>query len=94
MKYWWVNQNKTYKHEVRNNYMWSPKTKANGHGNRFYDYMTEVRAGDIVLSFADTKIKAVGVATGTANSTPIPEEFKSTATSRFWPNHGCRSSTK
>ena len=24
-KYWWVNQNKTYKEEVSGGYMWSPK---------------------------------------------------------------------
>ena len=86
MKYWWVNQNITYKHEVGNNYLWSPKTKANGHGNRFYDNMTEVRAGDIVYSFCDTKIKAVGVATGTAKTSPIPEEFISADTT--WADEG------
>ena len=35
--------------------------------------MTYVRAGDLVLSFCDTKIKAVGVATGLAETETRPE---------------------
>lgn len=77
MKYWWVNQNKTYKHEVGNNYLWSPKTKANGHDNRACDNMTEVQAGNLVFSFCDKLIKAVGVAIGKAEESPRPKEFDS-----------------
>ena len=25
MRYWWVNQNQTYQHEVAGGYLWSPK---------------------------------------------------------------------
>lgn len=69
---WWVNQNQTYSEEISGGFLWSPKTKSNGHRNQFYDFMTEVRAGDIVFSFCDTFIKAVGIATGRANSNPKP----------------------
>jgi hypothetical protein len=24
MRYWWVNQNQTYRHEVQGGYLWSP----------------------------------------------------------------------
>src|SRR3546814_16648113 len=30
MRYWWVNQNQTYRHEVAGGYLWSPKRNANG----------------------------------------------------------------
>ena len=73
MRYWWVNQNLTYKHEVPGGYLWSPKVKKGGGQNRFYDTMTEVSAGDLVFSFCDTRIKAVGVAMGSATSSGKPD---------------------
>jgi DMSO/TMAO reductase YedYZ molybdopterin-dependent catalytic subunit len=30
MRYWWVNQNQTYRHEVAGGYLWSPKRNADG----------------------------------------------------------------
>ena len=59
--YWWVSQNQTYKHEVPGNFMWSPKTNRDGGRNVSYDFMTQMLPGDVVFSFADTKIKAIGV---------------------------------
>lgn len=60
MRYWWVNQNQTFKHEVEGGFLWSPKVKKNGSRNHFYDTMEQVRPADLVLSFCDTQIKAVG----------------------------------
>src|SRR5215213_5019762 len=37
MRYWWVNQNQIYQHEVRGGYIWSPKRNANGARNPFYE---------------------------------------------------------
>ena len=37
MRYWWVNQNQTYRHEVVGGYLWSPKRKSNDGINPFYD---------------------------------------------------------
>jgi len=73
MRYWWVNQNQTFRDEVQGNFMWSPKANANGARNQFYDNMQRVAPGDIVFSFCDTRIKAVGVATGTAQTSPKPD---------------------
>jgi hypothetical protein len=73
MRYWWVNQNQTYRAEVRGNFMWSPKTRADGGRNQFYENMRAVAPGDIVFSFSDTVIKAVGIATGIAQTAPKPE---------------------
>ena len=73
MRYWWVNQNQTYRTEIRGNFMWSPKTNVNGVRNPFYDFMREARPGDIVFSFADTRIKALGMVTGPAQTAPKPD---------------------
>ena len=40
MRYWWVNQNQTYRQEVKGGYLWSPKRTANGARNPFYEFMT------------------------------------------------------
>jgi putative restriction endonuclease len=73
MRYWWVNQNQTYRAELRGSFMWSPKQNANGARNQFYDNMTEVSPGDIVFSFCDTRIKAIAVVTGAAQTGPKPD---------------------
>lgn len=86
MKYWWVNQNQTYRHEVRGGYLWSPKTKSNGARNHFYDTMTMVSPGDLVFSFADTYIKAVGIVTGSHQSASKPAEFGTAGAN--WTNEG------
>jgi putative restriction endonuclease len=73
MRYWWVNQNQTHQAEVRGNFMWSPKANANGARNQFYDNMRQVAPGDIVFSFYDARIQAVGMVTDTAQTAPKPD---------------------
>jgi putative restriction endonuclease len=73
MRHWWVNQNQTYTTEVRGNFMWSPKANANGARNPFYDFMLKVAPGDLVFSFCDTRIRALGVVTGPAQTAPKPD---------------------
>jgi hypothetical protein len=75
MRYWWVNQNQTYRHEVAGGYLWSPKRKANGGLNPYYESMREVAPGDVILSFADTRIAAIGVAQSHCYECPKPLEF-------------------
>ena len=60
MQYWWVNQNQTYQFEVPGGYLWSPKRNRGGAFNQFYENMKDVSPGDVVFSFKDTFIKAVG----------------------------------
>jgi putative restriction endonuclease len=73
MRYWWVNQNQTYRAEIRGSFMWSPKQNANGARNQFYENMREVLPGDVVFSFCDTRIKAIGVVTGASQTGPKPD---------------------
>jgi len=88
MRYWWVNQNQTYRHEVEGGYLWSPKRKAADAKNPFYEYMREVSPGDIVFSFADTKIPAIGVVETYCYESPRPEEFGGAGMN--WSNIGWR----
>ncbi|MBI1377797.1 MAG: HNH endonuclease [Frankiales bacterium] len=85
MRYWWVNQNQTYRHEVPGGYLWSPVTRADGVRNYFYDTMTEVQPGDVIYSFSDTFIKAVGIATSAAEPSVKPD-FGGAGDS--WANYG------
>jgi len=77
MRYWWVNQNQTYRHEVTGGYLWSPKRKSNGGINPFYESMREVAPRDIVLSFAESRIAAIGIARSHCYECPKPREFGS-----------------
>ena len=85
MRYWWVNQNQTYRFEVPGGYLWSPKRRADGGRNYFYETMEQVRPGDIVFSFADTYIKAIGIVQREAETTPKPD-FQSAGSN--WSNTG------
>lgn len=75
MSYWWVNQNQTFDEETNGGYLWSPQRKKDGSRNPFYDTMTRVRVGDLVFSFSDTYIKALGVATTPAYKSSKPTDF-------------------
>lgn len=86
MNFWWVNQNQTYKYEVPGGYLWSPKKNKNGGKNPFYDFMTKVVPGDIVFSFCDTYIKAIGVVQGKCESKGKPAEFNNTGD--YWSEDG------
>jgi hypothetical protein len=75
MRYWWVNQNQTFRQEIDGGYLWSPKRNKNGHRNPFYEFMREVAPGDIAFSFVDTRIAALGIVSGYCRESPKPEEF-------------------
>ena len=75
MRYWWVNQNQTFRQEISGGYLWSPKRNANGARNPFYEFMREIAPGDLVFSFADTRIIAVGVVGSYCYESPKPSEF-------------------
>lgn len=88
MRYWWVNQNQTYRHEVAGGYLWSPKVKKGGSRNPFYEFMREVSPGDLIYSFADTLIRAYGIAQSNAYEAPKPVEFGGVG--RNWDEIGWR----
>ena len=75
MRNWWVNQNQTYDHEISGGYLWSPKRNTDEGRNPFYEYMREVSPGDLILSFSNTYIRAVGIAQSYCYECPKPAEF-------------------
>lgn len=85
MNFWWVNQNQTYKAEVQGGFLWSPKTNKNGAKNQFYDNMTLVRPGDVVFSFCDTRIRAIGKALAGAETATKPDFG---GAGGYWDNEG------
>jgi putative restriction endonuclease len=92
MRYWWVNQNQTFRQEIEGGYLWSPKRNKNGHRNPFYEFMREVAPGDIVFSFCDTRIAALGIVSGYCRESPKPEEFGTVGTN--WSQIGWRVSVR
>jgi hypothetical protein len=86
--YWWVNQGGTYKHEVSGGYMWSPQRNNNGAYSQYYENMRRVEPGDVVVSYAQGHICAVGVARTTGYEAPKPAEFG--AAGDVWADLGWR----
>ena len=75
MRYWWVNQNQTFRQELAGGYLWSPKRKANKDLNPYYEFMREVAPGDLILSFEGTYIRKIGIAQSHCYECPKPPEF-------------------
>ncbi len=86
MAFWWVNHKQTRNHEVRGGYLWSPMRNANGAINQTYENMTRVRAGDVVFSFANGQIGAIGRVTEAAVASPKPTEFGTVGD--YWSDEG------
>ena len=81
--YWWVNHNQTFKYEIDDGYIWSPKKNKNDNFNQTYKNLTNIRPGDVIFSYANKQISAFGIAKGTAYDHPKPEEFFKKNT-EFW----------
>jgi len=86
MKFWWVNHKQTHTSEIDGGYIWSPKKESNGARSQFYVNLTLVEPGDIVFSYANAKIMAIGVATGSYKEQVKPAEFGSNGMN--WSNIG------
>lgn len=61
-QYFWVNHKKTNKIEIKNGFLWSPKRTASNHFNQTYENMKKVKPGDIIFSYANGFIQALGYA--------------------------------
>ena len=48
MAYWWVNQNRTWRHEIFGEYLWAPQIGSDGRGRVFWNNMTLLEPGDVV----------------------------------------------
>jgi hypothetical protein len=72
--YWWVNHHQAFRREWEGGYLWSPKKKNSSH-DESRDNLTRVLPGDLVYSFADAAIRAVGIVLGRAHEAPKPAEL-------------------
>jgi len=84
--YWWVNHKQTVRQEVEGQYLWSPKTNANGRRNQSYENMRKASPGDLVLSYAFGKIGWIGRVTEFAITAPKPAEFRNAGA--YWDHEG------
>lgn len=87
-RYWWVNQNKTFAHEVGGGYLWAPKLMKNGHRMNAYENMRAVAPGDLIFSYHRSVFAAVGIATTTGYDCVVPPEFA--AAGELWRKDGWR----
>jgi hypothetical protein len=76
-RYWWVNHGRNFRQELDGNYLWSPKLNRNGGRNASYDNMTRAAPGNVVFSYVDGRIGAVGVVIERVRTAPPPVELRS-----------------
>jgi putative restriction endonuclease len=75
LRYWWVNQKQTHRHEIGGGYLWSPKRKRDHSRNQFYENMKAVAPGDLVFSYWESAIRAYGTICSFGYDAPKPVEF-------------------
>jgi hypothetical protein len=88
VRYWWVNQKQTHRHEIGGGYLWSPKRRVDDSRNQFYENMKIVAPGDLVFSYWNTAIRAYGIVRSFGYDAPKPDEFG--AAGRQWAEIGYR----
>lgn len=86
MAYWWVNHKQTRDHEVRGHYLWSPFRNANGATNQTYENMRRTLLGDVVFSYANGRLGAIGRVSEAASASPKPTEFGNVGD--YWSDEG------
>ena len=62
MAYWWVNHNCNHVLERENGFIWSPKVRTDGGYSQFYENMKLIMPGDIIFSYAQAEVGALGLA--------------------------------
>lgn len=73
MAFWWVNHKQSHETEVGEGFLWSPKTKKNGNKHIPYENMAKVQPGDIIFSYANKEINAIGTALTPAYTEQVPD---------------------
>jgi putative restriction endonuclease len=74
-RHWWVNHSQTFREEIDGGYLWSLKQTKNPANYESYNNMTRLTPGDVVYSFADEAIRAIGVVLGHVREVPKPAAF-------------------
>ncbi len=69
---WWVNQGASYNRARAGEYLWAPIKDKTGRRLPHWDAMKYLRVGDVVLHYANTRIRAVGRVVDAAKPSPRP----------------------
>jgi putative restriction endonuclease len=88
MRYWWVNQKQTHRHEIDGGYLWSPKRRSDGTRNQFYENMKVLAPGDVVFCYWEGAVRAQGSLRSFGYDAPKPVEFGDAG--RNWSQIGYR----
>ena len=87
MAYWWVSQNKTYRHERGGGYLWAPARDKSGHTPQHWRTMLDVQPGDLIFSYVGQHIRSLAVAGSSARPDIRPPEFSDQS---LWKQEGYR----
>jgi MoxR-like ATPase len=69
---WWVTQGKTYPRAKEGGYLWAPKHDKAGRTHADWDSLSLARQGDLVLNYANGKIKAISTVVDNAFDSDRP----------------------
>jgi MoxR-like ATPase len=83
---WWVNQGSSYHRSQEGGYIWAPILDKAGKTPDHWRAMRHLRSGDIVLNYANTKIRAQSEVLSEATPSPRPDPEADQA----WNDEGLR----
>jgi MoxR-like ATPase len=83
---WWVNQGASYNRARDGGYIWAPLRDKSGSTPEHWRAMRSLRVGDIVLNYANTKLRARSLVTGEATASRRPDPDADQA----WEDEGLR----
>jgi putative restriction endonuclease len=66
VRYWWVNHDRTVRHDIDGGYLWSPRGGTGDARHRFGDTVRLAAPGDAILSCAEGRVGHVGLISGPA----------------------------
>jgi putative restriction endonuclease len=76
--FWWVNHSHTFRQEIEGSYLWFANRAHRSKARSESDKNThKLLPGDVVFSFAQGEIGAIGVVLGSAREAAKPTEFES-----------------
>ena len=82
VKHWWVNHRQTPRQETEGGYLWTAGTSKSATGTASFENLIAVQPGDVIFSFGDGVVGAVGVALGRAREAPDPAPIERTGKKR------------
>ncbi len=72
-RYWWVNQSKSYSVERDGRFLWAPRFDKADNPKSHWERLQSVSVGDVVVHYANKKIRAVGHVTSACERRPRPD---------------------